>query len=257
MKLVTLVENSRCREDLICEHGLSLYLETGEHKILFDMGQSGAFWDNAETLGVDLKAVDFGMLSHGHYDHGGGMGVFLERNHYADIYVNQYAFESHFNASGKDIGLNPAILGGRIRFVKERLELAPGISVETVPFGPADTAGMTTLGGRPEDFRHEQYLLVEEQGKRILISGCSHKGIVAIAEHFRPDILVGGFHFMKTEDERVLREAAEKLMALDCLYYTGHCTGDRQFAFLKEIMGDRLQSIRTGSLMEVFPAPVR
>lgn len=250
MKLVTLVENTRCREDLVCEHGLSLYLETGEHKILFDMGQSGAFWDNGEKLGVDLKAVDFAMLSHGHYDHGGGMGRFLKGNDHAEIYVNQYAFEPHFNAGGKDIGLDPSLLCGRILLTEER-ELAPGIRLVTVPFGPADTAGMTTSDGNPEDFRHEQYLLVEEKGKRILISGCSHKGIVAIAEHFRPDILVGGFHFMKTEDESILRAAAERLMTLGCVYYTGHCTGERQFAFLKALMGHQLQSISTGCCLEI------
>ena len=71
MKLVTLMENTTCREDLCCEHGLSLYLETGDHKILFDAGQSGAFAENAEKLGVNLQNVDFAVLSHGHYDHGG------------------------------------------------------------------------------------------------------------------------------------------------------------------------------------------
>ena len=110
---------------------------------------------------------------------------------------------------------------------------------------------MTTSDGKPEDFRHEQYLLVEEKGKRILISGCSHKGIVAIAEHFRPDILVGGFHFMKTEEEGILRAAAERLMELNCVYYTGHCTGEKQFAFLKTLMGDQLQSVSTGSCLEL------
>ena len=78
MKIVTLMENTRCREDLCCEHGLSLYMETGDHKILFDAGQSAAFGENAEILGVNLKDVDFAVLSHGHYDHGGGLGKFLQ-----------------------------------------------------------------------------------------------------------------------------------------------------------------------------------
>ena len=105
---------------------------------------------------------------------------------------------------------------------------------------------MTACDGQIEDFRHEQYLLIEESGRRILVSGCSHKGIVAIAEHFRPDILIGGFHFMKVEDTNRLRAAAEKLLALDCQYYTGHCTGDTQYAFLKTLMTDRLQPLSTG-----------
>ena len=251
MKLITLIENTTCANNLACEHGLSLYLETGDHKILFDMGQSGAFADNAEKLGVDLSRVDFALLSHGHYDHGGGISRFLEINSSAPIYVNQYAFQPHFNATGKDIGLDPGLPKDRIRFVEESLSLSPGITLQTVPFPPTDTAGMTVCNGQPEDFRHEQYLLLEEAGKRILISGCSHKGIVAIAEHFRPDILVGGFHFMKTTDEDILHNAAQRLLALDCTYYTGHCTGETQFDFLKTILGDRLHAISTGSHPEL------
>jgi metal-dependent hydrolase (beta-lactamase superfamily II) len=80
MKLVTLMENSSCREDLCCEHGLSLYLETLGKKILFDAGQSAAFAENAAVLKVDLEAVDFAVLSHGHYDHSGGLERFLQIN---------------------------------------------------------------------------------------------------------------------------------------------------------------------------------
>ena len=251
MKLVTLIENTSCRESLACEHGLSLYLETGEHTILFDMGQSGAFSENAETLGIDLACVDFAVLSHGHYDHGGGMARFREINPSAPIYVNLHAFEPHFNAAGKAIGLDPSLPKDRIRFVDSSLSLAPGITLETVPFPPSDTAGMTTAGEQPEDFRHEQYLLVEEAGKRILISGCSHKGIVPLAEYFRPDILIGGFHFMKISDEALLRAAAKRLLALNCVCYTGHCTGGPQYDYLKAIMGDALHPISTGTILDL------
>jgi len=249
MKLITLIENTTCSTALSCEHGLSLYIEASGQKILFDMGQSDAFARNADVLGIPLDAVDYAVLSHGHYDHGGGMARFLEINAHAPVYVNQHAFEPHFNASGKDIGLDRALPKERIRFVGEAVALGPGITLHTVPFPPTDTAGMTTADGQPEDFRHEQYLLVEEAGKRILISGCSHKGIVAIAEYFRPDILIGGFHFMKTTDETILRSAADALLALNCTCYTGHCTGEEQYAFLKAILGSRLHKITTGTVL--------
>ena len=63
MKITVLMENTRAREDVLCEHGLSLYIETASHKLLFDMGQSDAFAQNAETLGVDLGLVDTAVLS--------------------------------------------------------------------------------------------------------------------------------------------------------------------------------------------------
>ena len=78
MKVQVLLENTSLSEALKAEHGLSLYIETGKHKILFDMGQTDAFADNAEKMGIDLSQVDFAILSHGHYDHGGGLKYFME-----------------------------------------------------------------------------------------------------------------------------------------------------------------------------------
>ena len=254
MKIVTLMENTSCREDLTCEHGLSLYLETENHKILFDAGQSAAFADNAQKLGVDLESVDFAVLSHGHYDHGGGLGKFLECSKDAPVYVSSHAFEPHYSRNGY-IGLDLSLESSeRIFSVSQDRILAEGISLHQIACAPMDTAGleMEENGVRkPDDFRHEQYLLLEEAGKRILISGCSHKGILNIMEVFKPDILVGGFHFMKITDENWLQEAAEKLLTYDTVYYTGHCTGQTQYDYLKGIMGDKLHYLSTGTAMEI------
>ena len=254
MKIVTLMENTSCREDLCFEHGLSLYLETGDHKILFDAGQSEAFADNAEALGVDLREVDFAVLSHGHYDHSGGLGKFLEINKTAPVYVSSHAFEPHYSANGY-IGLDLTLQGReQIRYVAEKTRLAEGIALYQLDLAPADTAGLTVEENgerKPDDFRHEQYLLIEEGEKRILLSGCSHKGILQIMKAFRPDILIGGFHFMKIEDGNTLRNAAEKLLEYDTVYYTGHCTGQKQYGYLKTIMGDKLHYIAAGTVLNL------
>ena len=254
MKIVTLMENTSCREELCAEHGLSLYIQTQTHKMLFDAGQSGAFADNAEKLGVNLQEVEFAVLSHGHYDHSGGLQKFLEINQHAPVYVSEYAFEPHYSANGY-IGVNPALKGNsQIRFVTEATTLVEGIALCQMDKAPMDTAGllMEENGVRkPDDFRHEQYLLLEERGKRILISGCSHKGILHIVDHFRPDILVGGFHFMKVEDEKKLEEAAKKLLEYDTVYYTGHCTGQKQYDYLKAIMGEKLHYIASGTVLDL------
>lgn len=255
MKIVTLMENTSCREDLCFEHGLSLYLETGSHKILFDAGQTAAFADNAQTLGVDLGNVDFAVLSHGHYDHSGGLGKFLETNENAPVYVSQWAFEPHWESDGRYVGVDLSLQeNGRIRYVAEKTTLAEGITLFRLETAPMDTAGLLVEenGVRlPDDFRHEQYLLLEEAGKRILISGCSHKGILNIMEAFRPDILIGGFHFMKITEEEKLEAAAKKLLAYDTVYYTGHCTGQKQYDYLKTIMGEKLHYISTGTVLEL------
>lgn len=260
MKLWTLIENTTCREDLTAEHGLSLYIEACGKKILFDAGGSGAFAENAEKMGIDLTAVDLAILSHGHNDHGGGLMWFLELNKTAPVYLNPWAFEPHFNAENKNIGIDPALQEtGRLHFVEDICCIAPGLTLfscqDRCLSSPIDTAGLTAMRDgqlQPEDFRHEQYLLIEEAGKKILISGCSHRGILNIMEWFRPDILVGGFHFMKMDPaSAALADATQALGKYPTTYYTGHCTGLAQFDAMKKLLGDQLQYLSTGSTLSL------
>ena len=249
MRIVTLVENTAL-PGFMAEHGLSLYIETEGTGILFDMGQSDAFANNADILGIDLSKVDFAVISHGHYDHGGGLEEFFRRNDHAPVYVSRYALEEHYNRNGKNIGLNPALRDNpRLRF--GNLELKPGIDLCTLNLLPEDNDGMFLLDGQPEEFRHEQYLRIQEGEKTVLFSGCSHKGIVQIAQAFRPDVLVGGFHLMRTEDPALLRQTARKLLHLPTRYATGHCTGARQFELMNAIMAARLDYWPAGMVAEI------
>ena len=101
------------------------------------------------------------------------------------------------------------------------------------------SSGLTEKAGDvflPDDFRHEQYLLIEENGKRILISGCSHKGIIDITEWFAPDVLVGGFHYSKLQLDETLMMSARSLAAHPTAFYTCHCTGCDQYEFMRRYM---------------------
>ena len=109
MKITSLLENTAARDDMRIEHGLSLLIETGTHRILFDMGQSDAFLQNAEILGESLETVDLAILSHGHYDHGGGLSSFLTINDHAPVYISRHAFGSYRNGTQKYIGLDPSL----------------------------------------------------------------------------------------------------------------------------------------------------
>ena len=260
MKITTLIENTAISPAFTAEHGLSLFVETENTRFLFDAGQSGAFADNARKLGIDLKTADFAVLSHGHYDHGGGMTKFLERNRRARIYVNQNAFDSYCNGTEKYIGLDQRLRESRrLVLTGDEHTIAPGLTLSTCngltrpvptdPFGLTERVGQFFL---PDDFRHEQYLLVREGGKRILFSGCSHKGILNILHWFRPDVLVGGFHFKSlSPDSARLRTWGEAMAKYNTVFYTGHCTGTEQFQVLKDILGDRLHAISTGAVVEV------
>lgn len=260
MKIVTLLENTAARDDLQAEHGLSLYVETRRHKILFDTGASAAFADNAEKLGVDLSAVDIAVLSHGHCDHSGGLERFLDINTSAPVYLRPEVFRGCYNAQGEYIGLNLELYDHpRLLSTADRQTLAEGITLfsgnDMEKKIPIDSAGLTVLRDdvyEPDDFLHEQYLLIEEEGKRVLISGCSHKGILNIARWFCPDVLVGGFHYMRVDVcDPLLKTAANTLLQYPTKYYTGHCTGQAQYAVMKEIMKDRLFSLSTGATIDL------
>ncbi len=255
MIIKVLAENTSNNDILSSEHGLSLYIETENHKILFDMGQSPLFAKNAVKMGVDLIQVDVAILSHGHYDHGGGIKTFFDINSKAPLYLSKYAFETHYNASDKYIGIDVSLQNS------ERLIFTDGITVidNELTLHSSSTMKLkydTPVSGLsvktndillPEDFRHEQYLMINENDKRILISGCSHKGILNITHHFKPDVLIGGFHFMKLEpDSEYLTDAANILLTYPTRFYTCHCTGIEQYNKLKTIIGNKLSYLSTG-----------
>ena len=96
MKITVLMENTAVSERYLCRHGLSLYIETQRHKVLFDMGPDASFLENAKRLGVDISQVDVAFLSHGHYDHGGGLSAFLQENSRADVHVQAGVFGKYY-----------------------------------------------------------------------------------------------------------------------------------------------------------------
>lgn len=260
MKIWTLMENTASREDLAAEHGLSLYIEANGKRILFDAGQSGAFADNADKLGIDLKKVDFAVLSHGHYDHSGGLMRFLQINGAAPVYVSELAAGEYYNAKDSYIGIAQELKENpRLNAAAETVTLGDGITLVSChnyePIFPVDSAGLQKKTGdalQPDEFLHEQYLVIEERGKRVVFSGCSHRGILNIVRWLPCDVLVGGFHFMKKgpQSEGVLA-AAQQLLQRDTVYYTCHCTGLKQYETMKEIMGSRLCYLAAGDFLEV------
>lgn len=260
MKLYTLIENTTGDPMLACEHGLSLYIEACGKKILFDTGETGAFIDNAKRMGVDLSKVELAILSHGHSDHSGGFLRFFAENDSAPVYLQKSALEDHYGSQGDYIGLAAELkTSDRLRFVATTCQIGEGLTLicgsDISPDRPIDSAGLTVYKDGtyiPDTFSHEQYLLIQEKGKRILLSGCSHRGILNIAEHFRPDVLVGGFHFFKQlPDSSMVTDAANDLLSLPTVYYTGHCTGEEQYKTMKKIMADRVQYLSTGSVIEI------
>ena len=279
MKISVLVENTVSKNlavknlPLQAEHGLSLFIQTQNKNILFDMGQTNLFSKNANLLGINLQSVDFAILSHGHYDHGGlpskqnefyGIEEFINLNKNAPIFINKNAFCQNFNASQKYIGLNQKLLqnkelSSRLVFVQDEHQITPNISLhscneykKSVPTNPYGLMQLENGAFIPDNFNHEHYLLIQEGDKKILISGCSHKGILNIVEWFKPDFLIGGFHFKSINIEETLQKEelikyAKKLSEYNTKFFTCHCTGTEQFQILKSIMKEKLEYIAIGN----------
>ena len=273
MKFTTLFENTSCSEDLVFGHGLSIYIETENHKILFDMGPDDGFLRNARQLGVDLEAVDTAVLSHGHFDHGGGLEAFYRQNPRAKIYIHRAAFGDYYSNHPEQgleyIGIDQSLDLYRFTLTDDETN----IDDELMLFGdvPDPTGALaasanlcqkTWDGVHQDQFYHEQNLLIREGDKAVLVAGCAHRGIVNIinkAEKIlgrRPDAVISGFHLFRLtagdpQGDALILSTAEALTPGNTVYYTGHCTGEYAFTRLKEILGERLQRISGGSSFEI------
>lgn len=272
MTITSLIENTSS-VGLPVEHGLSLFIESDNGlKILFDMGQGGLFARNAAELGIELQKVDIAIISHGHYDHGGGLRTFLEVNEKAKVYIHGSAFEPHYSLREnglKYIGLDSGLKGNsRLVFCGERTDIGTSILLfagvkgncisppgNKLLFGPSE--------GQNDDFRHEQSLIIQEGNKIVLFAGCAHCGILNIMAKARqltdlsPTHVFSGMHLAKSglsqqQEKQFICTLAERLLKTsDCNYYTMHCTGVPQYEMLKERMGNRINYMSCGESVEL------
>ena len=284
MKITVLMENESCREDLLFEHGLSFLVEADGRRSMMDTGASDAFLINAQTLGVDLTQLDGVLISHNHNDHTGGIRQMAEHNPSVSFYFKEAAHNRLYQISpepriypGEQVGLKERYIGEpegffdrmakRIVWVKEGLQLSKRLYLCSAThldhrFSCQDQTLCQLKEGEmiPDDFSHEMFLVETTSQGLILLSSCSHNGILNIAqsamEQFHQPIryLVGGFHLGGASrlvcTPEFVAETGRRLMELGCeKIYTCHCTGRLAFGMLQEEMGDRLAYLKTGDVL--------
>lgn len=263
---ITIIVDNTSSDGIGGEWGLSVLVEYAAKKILLDAGASDLFLENMRKLSIDVKDIDYATLSHAHYDHANGLPAFLDNNDTAKLYIREgtagdcYAKKIIFR---KYIGIPRKMLekySDRIETVSGDLMLTDGVwliphktqGLEMI--GKRELMYRKTPGGwRPDDFSHEQSLVVETDKGLVILNSCSHGGAANIINEVKetfPDKkvygLIGGLHlFNKSESE--IREVADSIRRTGIEYIcTGHCTKNRAFAILKEELGNIVHQMKVG-----------
>ena len=282
MRVTSLVENNRIegRDDLDAEFGVSVHVEANGQQILFDMGASDAFARNASSLGIDISAIDLAVISHQHFDHGGGLEHFLGTNQNAPVYLRESPVNDRwFKALAvikRPVGLDKELFD---RF-PDRLEFVGGMRVIATGIYLLTSIGSTHPRPRGnkrlfeesngilsrDTFEHELIMVIHEEDGMVVFTGCSHNGILnlidaATARFPRVPVkaVFGGFHFIGLPFYNSM--AASRIEVRDIGFrimekvrgtvFTGHCTGEKAFEILGDVMGDALQPFPTGTSVEI------
>lgn len=270
---VTVLVNDTAEEGLRPEHGFSIWIEAGTRRILFDTGQGGVLERNASLLGVDLSTADTLVLSHGHYDHTGGVPVTLEAGSAVQVVCHPGVYIRRFSIrdgkarpvhmpEGSRLSLE-ALPKARLRVSAEPALLGPGIGTTgAVPreTGWEDTGGpfyMDPNGRSPDMLEDDGALWFSTKYGLVVCAGCSHAGLINTLTRCRQvsgirkiHAVIGGFHLCEASRERLGRTVEALMAEPPDLIIPCHCTGDSAVRTLTEAFVGRVRACRAGSRFE-------
>lgn len=273
IRITTLIENSGGENGLFQEHGLSFYAQVGEQNILFDTGQSDKYLYNAKTLGIDITTINHVIMSHNHYDHGGGYKYLVDclqeqpilyiSKHFLKEKYSLYEGEYQLRGSGvneafiKDNHIPTELVRDKIKYIARDIFIA-GNFRERLDFERSGDCFYIKKDGKfiQDSFRDEVALCIKTFEGLIVIVGCSHPGIVnvlsSIVKRTGESIymVIGGTHLVGASDDRIdqtlcyLKEQGIKYIGVS------HCTGENATDAMKTSIKGYFQN-STGTVIDI------
>jgi 7,8-dihydropterin-6-yl-methyl-4-(beta-D-ribofuranosyl)aminobenzene 5'-phosphate synthase len=272
--IAVLVENTVNRQGLLAEHGLAFWIERGDRRILFDTGQGMALAHNADKLGIDLSTVDDVVLSHGHYDHTGGLLAALPDLSRASVYAHLTAFRERFIKDSQTSARSVRSPIESFDWLKSRVGLAVPTRTQPIEVGQGvwltgqiprlndfeDAGGAFYLDSactQPDPIIDDQAVYMETSEGLVVLLGCAHAGVVNTLDYIREltgkcriHTVCGGMHLLNADEHR-LEQTICKLRDLDVQRIgLAHCTGFAAMARLYHELPNRCFHCVVGTRIE-------
>ncbi|MCK4789253.1 MAG: MBL fold metallo-hydrolase, partial [Desulfobacteraceae bacterium] len=274
IRITALVEDTARGRDMLAEHGLAFWIEAGPKHVLFDTGQGQVLSHNAHQLSIPLQLTDAVVLSHGHYDHTGGLKHVLQASPTAKVYAHAAAFQAKYirNSDGtaREIGI-PSSDETKIReqanqliYSNEPIEICPGLFVtgeipRVTDF--EDTGGAFFLDEQcqqPDPLIDDQAMFSNSPRGTVVLLGCAHSGVINTLQYIqrltdnRPiRAVMGGTHLLSASEKRMDKTISELRKLGPQRLLPAHCTGFAAMLRLSNEFPGRCAPCSVGTVLEL------